>query len=93
MGFFFAQGSFVICKLIRKHDEKVEEKQEENTEASNCDEVEQTVSSPGTAEKLSPTGESCVAETSDTPLPSEWPNSFIADDGGYKSIVRRANFN
>ncbi|XP_057464229.1 LOW QUALITY PROTEIN: NAC domain-containing protein 91-like [Actinidia eriantha] len=80
------QGSFVLCKLIRKHDEKVEEKQEENTEASNCDEVEQTVSSPGTAEKLSPTGESCVAETSDTPLPSEWPNSFIADDAGYKSI-------
>ncbi|XP_057479433.1 NAC domain-containing protein 14-like isoform X2 [Actinidia eriantha] len=89
------QGSFVICKLIRKHDEKVEEKQEENTEASNCDEVEQTVSSPGTVKSITEDMQSepvtpvtsiqaeKLSPNSESCLAETSDTTFIADDAGY----------
>ncbi|XP_057472312.1 NAC domain-containing protein 91-like [Actinidia eriantha] len=40
------QGSFVLCKLIKKHNKKLDGKQDENAEHSNCDDVEGNVSSP-----------------------------------------------
>lgn len=71
------QGSFVLCKLIKKHDEKLEDIQD--------DEVGEVFSSPATvrspaddmqsepvtsitsalAEKHSPSSESCLADNSD----------------------------
>ncbi|XP_047323252.1 NAC domain-containing protein 91-like [Impatiens glandulifera] len=40
------QGSFVLCRLFKKHDETLEGKHDENGDSSVCDEVQENTSSP-----------------------------------------------
>ncbi|XP_058206312.1 NAC domain-containing protein 91-like isoform X2 [Rhododendron vialii] len=71
------QGSFVLCKLIKKHDEKLEGNQDDDvgedfsspvTIKSTADDMQSEPVTPSTsalAEKLSPSSESCLADNSD----------------------------
>lgn len=45
------QGSYVLCKLMKKHDEKIEEKQEDVADVSTCEEVD-NISSPATVKSI-----------------------------------------
>ncbi|KAI8028864.1 NAC domain-containing protein 91 [Camellia lanceoleosa] len=86
------QGSFVLCKLMKKHDEKLKGKLEEIAEASNSDEIEEHVFSPATVKSIAEDMQSepvtpmtsCLREISyntshDAPIPIDWSNDSCGD--------------
>ncbi|GMP25072.1 hypothetical protein CsSME_00002109 [Camellia sinensis var. sinensis] len=86
------QGSFVLCKLMKKHDEKLKGKLEEIAEASNSDEIEEHVLSPATVKSIAEDMQSepvtpmtsCLPAISyntshDASIPIDWSNDSCGD--------------